>query len=108
ALPVEVAFDGFGLKHKVFGTYGINLEAEQLGRGDMGIGRDETGMNQFFNVGYGIGKGKGKGAWKAGVEYRYIEAGAYSTNLSDSDFAKNELNQHGIVLSAGYEFTDNI
>ena len=108
AVPVEVAFNAWSLKHKFFGTYGINLEGDQLARRDYGIPSDENDLSTFFNVGYQMGKGKGKGAWQIGAEYRYIEAGAYTTNLSDSDFAKNENNQQGVVLSAGYSFTDNI
>ena len=65
-----------------------------------------SSRNQFFNLGYKNGSAKKTGQWEWGVEYRYIEAASITPNLSDSDFAKNHTNQHGIVFSSKYAVTD--
>ena len=49
---------------------------------------------------------KKKGDWLLSAEYVYLGASSYSTNLSDSDFAQQTLNQHGFVVDARYNFTD--
>jgi hypothetical protein len=112
-LPAEFKFKTGDFKHKMYATYGINFEGgNRISDTASAVnGYDQPGQsdqNQLFNVGYELGKGKGKGAWKLGSEYRYVEAAAYDANLSDSDFAKNELNQHGIVITSNYSFTDNV
>jgi polyhydroxyalkanoate synthesis regulator phasin len=111
ALPVEYTWKMFNLPNKVYGTYGHNLEGNRRLK-DVGVSNAtirrlaKGGQNSFWNVGYDIGENKKKGDWKAGVEYRWVEAGAYTTNLSDSDFAKNEFNQQGVVVNVTYNFTD--
>jgi len=113
-LPAELKFKTGDFGHKIYGTYGINFEGAQRINDNAAalnaydVAADQSGQNQLFNVGYELSKGKGKGAWKIGGEYRYIEAGSWDANLSDSDFGKNELNQQGVVATASYGFTDNI
>jgi hypothetical protein len=103
-LPVEVRWTAFELDHRFFGTVGYNIHDEGFASEENRKGSDGL----LWNAGYEIGKGKGKGSWKVGGEYRYVEADAWTPNLSDSDFAKNEQNQHGFVVTASYGFTDNI
>lgn len=113
-LPAEYKFKTGDFGHKLYAAYGINFEGSQRVNdrrsavNPYDAATDQSGANQLFNAGYELSKGKGKGAWKVGGEYRYLEAGSWDTNLSDSDFGKNALNQHGFVATAGYEFTDNI
>jgi hypothetical protein len=113
-LPAEYAFKTGTLKHKIYGAYGINFEGSaRLNDRTSALNAydnasDQSGGNQFFNAGYTLGELKKKGDWTVGGEYRFLEAGSYDANLSDSDFGKNELNQHGFVVNAGYSFTDNI
>lgn len=105
-IPAQVYFNAWGLSHKAFGTWGVNFKGDGLIEQPTNQSADNTPM--FFNLGYELAKGKGKGAWKVSAEYRYIEAGSYTTNLSDSDFAKNESNQAGPVIAGNYSFTENI
>lgn len=91
---------------KVYGTVGINLDANP-GTATYG-GTAWTGGDEdlFFNVGYTYGSAKKPGTWEAGIEYRYIEGAAYTPNLSDSDFAKNSTNAKGFILKYTYAVTD--
>ncbi len=106
ALPVEVNWKAWGKPMQVWGTYGANLEGEDRLRA-LGFA-NEGGQNTFWNAGYQIGTNKVKGDWLVSAEYRYIEAASYDTNLSESDWANNGLNQQGFVVRAGYNFTDAV
>lgn len=113
AIPAEYSWKMLGQSNKLFATYGYNFEGNRRLKdlsvnSATGTGQKKNGQNSFWNVGYEIGANKAKGDWKAGLEYRWIETGAYTSNLSDSDFAKNEFNQQGIVATAGYMFTDAV
>lgn len=105
ALPFEYKLEG----GKLFGTVGINLAAEDAAENpdspfyDGGAGSSE---DLFFNFGYKYGSAKKAGQWEASAEYRYVEAAAYTPNLSDSDFAKGSTNQEGFVLKYKYMQTD--
>ena len=111
AVPTELKWNMFNLPNKVYATYGFNFEGNKRLK-DAGVSNAtlarlaKKGQNSFWNVGCEIGENKKKGDWRAGLEYRWVEAGAYSTNLSDSDFAKNEFNQQGVVAVVAYNFTD--
>ncbi len=94
---------------KIFGTVGMNLQADTTKPNSVYYGGDEwNGGDEdlFFNVGYKYGSAKKPGTWEASVEYRYIEGAAYTPNLSDSDFAKNSTNHAGFVLKYKYAVTD--
>ncbi len=107
-VPVEYKFNAFGQKQKLYGAYGWNIEGDKLAQSAnyMSWQGDKGSHDQFFNIGWQIGSAKKAGQWECGLEYRFIEAAAYSPNLSDSDFGKNELNQKGVVLKCKYAFTD--
>ena len=106
ALPVEVNWKAWGKPMQIWGTYGANLEGEDRLRA-LGFA-NEGGQNTFWNAGYQIGSNKVKGDWLVSAEWRSIQAASYDTNLSESDWANNGLNQQGIVLRAGYNFTDAV
>jgi hypothetical protein len=105
-LPVEVNWQAFGLPHRVYGSWGYNLSANDRARV---YGLRDGGGNQLFNVGYQLGDTKKKGHWQFIAEYRFIEAAAYDSFLTDSNFfSLNYLNQQGFILRAAYAFTDNV
>jgi len=106
AVPVEVNWKAWGKPMQVWGTYGANLEGGDRLRA-LGFA-NEGGQNTFWNAGYQIGQSKVKGDWLASIEWRWIEAASYDTNLSESDWANNGLNQQGFVLRGGYQFTDAV
>ncbi len=105
ALPFEVKLNS----GKLFGTVGLNLKGDDAAAEPTSPfydGGNGTNENLFFNFGYQFGSAKKAGQWQAGVEYRYIEAAAYTPNLSDSDFGKNSTNQEGLVAKYKYMATD--
>ncbi|MEM9445691.1 MAG: putative porin [Verrucomicrobiota bacterium] len=104
-MPVELTWNMLGYPQMLYGTYGVNFQDETTAT-NFGANAQSEGHNQFFNIGYQWGKAKKKGSWQIGAEYRYYGAFAYSPNLSDSDFAKNATNQHGIVFKVKYAMTD--
>ena len=110
ALPVEYKFKTNGESQTLFGTWGTNLKGSEAINDPNSSFYDGTpnsaSHDQFLNIGYKNGSVKKTGEWEWGVEYRYIEAAAFTPNLSDSDFAKNHTNQHGFVLSTKYGVTD--
>ena len=110
AVPVEYSFStGDGIKQKMFGTLGINFDADKA-IADPGSpyfnAIDAGDQDMFFNLGYQYGSAKKAGTWQAGLEYRYLEGASYTPNLTDSDFAKGSLNHGGFVLSYKYAVTD--
>ena len=103
AVPGEVNWKLWNLPNKVWGTYGVNLEGNDRYHA---LGFTGSGHNTFWNIGYQIGQNKKKGDWTASAEWRWIETASYTTNLSDTNWAANDLNQQGFVLRTGYNFTD--
>ena len=116
ALPVEYTFLVDEKPHKIWAMYGINLygddavntEGSPYRPIDANVGQTFDSKNSFFNIGYTYGKAKNIKDWDISIEYRYIEAAAFTPNLSDSDFGKNALNQSGFVISGGYMISDGI
>lgn len=117
-VPVEYSWKMAGLPWKVFGSWGINLEADELigTRGQSGdanpyyassiFGDDITGdEDQFWTAGFQVGKAKKKGSWQISAEYAYFEAASYIQPLMDSDFGGGFLNQEGVRVSGRYAFT---
>lgn len=110
-LPFEYGFKtGDGQKHKVFGAWGANLKGDELVNDPdspfFGGSIGQSSKNQFANLGYQMGSAKKAGERQWSAEYRFMEAGAYSPNLSDSDWAKGQVNQAGYVINYKQMFTD--
>ena len=105
AVPLEVNWKLWNLPNKVWGTYGANLDGDDRLH-HLGFAASDHGQNTFWNAGYQLGDNKVKGNWSASAEWRWIESASYTTNLSDTNWASNGLNQQGFVLRAGYNFTD--
>ncbi|MES2310607.1 MAG: putative porin [Verrucomicrobiota bacterium] len=118
-LPVQYTWKGWGFSHKVWATYAYNFAASKRYR-DMTAANDNSGLSaanmqnmkkgqdSAFDVGYQLGENKKKGDFSITGYYSYVEAAAYTSNLSDSDFAKNLLNQQGTTLQLTYNLTDAI
>lgn len=110
-MPFEYGFkSGDGQKHKIFGAWGANLKGDELVNDPdspfFGGSIGQSSKNQFANLGYQMGSAKKAGERQWSAEYRFIEAGAYSPNLSDSDWAKGQVNQAGYVINYKQMFTD--
>ena len=110
-LPFEYGFKtGNGQKHKIFGAWGTNLKGDELVNDPdspfFGGSIGQSSKDQFANVGYQMGSAKKAGQRQWSAEYRFMEAGAYTPNLSDSDWAKGMVNQAGYVINYKQMFTD--
>ncbi len=96
-LPAEVTWKAFDLPWTVYGTYGINVDSDTTARG---------AGNQMAQLGLKVGSAKKKGSWQAYTDFNYVEAGAYTENLMDSDFHGGNTGGIGYRLGAKYAFTD--
>jgi len=104
-IPVQFGWKMWDLPNKAYGSWGYNFSADDWA---YQVGLTHGGGNQIWNLGYQLGNASKKGTWQVGLEWRYVEAGSYSTWLQDSDWAASYQNQQGPALSAKYAFTDNI
>lgn len=110
-VPFEYGFSaGNGRKHKIFGAWGVNLKGDELVNDPdspfFGGTVGQSSKNQFANFGYQIGSAKKAGEDQWSAEYRFMEAGGYTPNLPDSDWAKGQVNQAGYVINYKRMFTD--
>ncbi|MBK9991699.1 MAG: putative porin [Verrucomicrobia bacterium] len=117
-VPVEYGTKAFGQPLAFYGTYGLNLNGSS--RADSLYSNstvekqlttasgDPSGYNQMFNLGVRFGASKVKGDTQFTAEYRYVEPGAYTSLLLDSDFNGGRLNGRGFIFSASRNFTDAI
>jgi hypothetical protein len=64
--------------------------------------------NQMFNFGVRYGGARNPGDLLLTAEYRYVEPGAYTAILLDSDFAAGRTNAAGGIFSASYMITDAV
>lgn len=116
AVPVEYTFLLNEKPQKIWAMAGVNIDGKDAVNTEGSPYRPNNAVpgetfdsnNRFFNIGYTYGKAKNIKDWDASIEYRYIEAAAYSPNISDSDFAKNSLNQAGFIASASYMVSDSV
>lgn len=115
-LPVRYTFLANEIPQTLFGTVGYNLDAnDAVNRTDSSYrpsfataGEKLGDEGLFFNLGYRFGSARHFKDWQFSVEYRYLEAAALTPNLSDSDFAKNSLNQHGWVAGGAYMLSESV
>ena len=107
-LPVEYAMVLKNGKTLAFyGTYGLNLAGDE--RSDRLYGaEDPSSYDQMFNLGVRYGGTKLAGDYQLTAEYRYVESGAYTSILLDSDFNGGRLGGAGPILSASYNFTEAV
>ena len=90
-----------------YGTYGINLQGDD--RSDrLYAAEDPSSYDQMFNLGVRYGATKLAGDYQLTAEYRYVETGAYTSLLLDSDFNAGRLGAKGPIVSASYNFTDAV
>ena len=120
-LPAEYNLKLFEKPLAVYATYGVNLKGEErsdyLYSGAPGADNvpvlttaagDPSSYNQMFNLGVRYGAAKIAGDLQLTAEYRYIEPGAYTAILLDSDFNAGRTNGAGFILSAAYNWTDAV
>jgi len=120
-LPVEFNTSLAGKPLSIYATYGYNLKGEErsdyLYSANPGADNspvlttaagDPSSYSQMGNFGVRFGGAKNPGDLQLTAEYRYIEPGAYTAILLDSDFNAGRTNGAGFILSAAYNWTDAV
>ncbi len=117
-LPFEYTIRVNSQPLAIYGTYGYNFKG--AARADRfystsssavvlnGPSGNPASYNQMFNFGVRYGGARNPGDLLLTAEYRYVEPGAYTAILLDSDFAAGRTNAAGGIFSASYMITDAV
>jgi len=121
-LPFEYTMKAAGRPLSVYATYGLNLKggkrANYLYSATTGVTNNEPALttvagnpssyNQMGNAGIRFGSARNPGDWQVSAEYRYVEPGAHTAILLDSDFNGGRTNGSGTIVSGVYTWTEAI
>lgn len=107
-LPVEHTIKFQNKPLAFYATYGVNLNGEDRTNRLYPVGTVANSYDQMGNVGVRFGGARNPGDLQFTAEYRYIESGAYTNFLADSDFNAGRTNGAGGIFSASYLFTDAV
>ncbi len=107
-IPVEhtVKFNNQPLA--LYATLGLNFKASDRTNKLYPATADKGDEGLMYNAGVRYGALRNAGDWQVTGEYRYVEAGAYSTLLLDSDFGAGRTNVSGPIFSFSYNLTDAV
>ncbi len=106
--PGDVSFKVLNKKAKFYWDFAYNVSGESRIHQTYGIVNQNNDLsdNVAWLAGFQLGDNKKKGDWLVGIDFRQIGLGSVDPNLNDSDFGNGNLNQQGLKLRAGYNFTD--
>jgi hypothetical protein len=102
----------------IYGNYGYNLNGGQ--RANWLYSSSATTQTlttaagnpssyaQMGNFGLRYGATRNPGDWQLIAEYRYVEPGAYTAIMLDSDFNAGRTNGAGFIVSGSYNWTDAV
>ncbi len=107
-LPVEHTIKVRNKPLSLYATYGVNLEGGVRASRIYPATENPSAYNQLGNFGLRYGGARNPGDLQLTAEYRYIESGAYSSFLPDSDFNAGRTNGAGFILSASCLLTDAV
>jgi len=112
-LPFEYNTKFAGQPTSFYATYGYNFAGEErykrlYGTTTTPVTVGGNDFAQMFNAGIKYGAGKLAGEYTITAEYRYIEPGAYTSLLLDSDFNGGRLGGQGPILSFSYNLTEAV
>jgi Putative porin len=116
-IPIEYTLQALGQPLALYATYGYNFEGGSRANrlystsGTVlveSLSGNPSSYNQMFNLGARFGSSRNKGDTQYTAEYRYVEPGAYTSLLLDSDFNGGRLNGSGFIVSASRLITDAI
>jgi hypothetical protein len=120
-IPVEYTIKAAGRPLAFYATYGLNLKGGD--RANYLYSATPTANNepvfstpagnpssydQMGNLGVRFGGARNPGDWQVTAEYRYVEPGAYTAILLDSDFNGGRTNGAGVIFSGVYTWTEAI
>ncbi len=117
-VPIEHTFKVNNRPFAVYGTYGYNFGGAQRANwlystsattlALTSAAGDPSSYNQMFNAGFRYGATRNPGDWQVTGEWRYVEPGAYTAILLDSDFNAGRTNGTGFIASLTYALTDAV
>jgi len=107
-LPVEHTVKFHNKPLAFYATYGVNLDGAARTKRMYPAGTVANSYDQMGNVGLRYGGARNPGDLQLTAEYRYIESGAYTNFLADSDFNAGRTNGAGFIASASYLLTDAV
>ena len=120
-LPVEWTIKFANQPLAFYATYGLNLNggmrANYLYSNAVGVNNEPvlttasgnpSSYNQMGNAGIRFGATRNPGDYQITAEYRYVEPGAYTQVMLDSDFNGGRVNGQGFIVSGAYNWTDAI
>ena len=92
----------------LYATYGLNFKGGDRTNKLYPVTTNPGDEDMMFNAGLRWRSLRNPGDWQLTGEYRYVEAGAYSPLLLDSDFGAGRTNSKGPIVSFSYNLTDAV
>src|SRR6266700_512874 len=105
-MPMELGWKVGKIPMRIFGDFAVNFEADD--RATAGGHPDKGGQRYAYQAGLGIGQLKKKRDWQIEGYWQHQEQFSLDPNLIDSDLFNSQLNQQGLVLTAGYMLADAV
>jgi hypothetical protein len=105
-IPAEIGWKVGKIPMRAFGDFATNFDADDraTAAGHAGGG----GQRYAYQAGLGIGQLKKKRDWQIEGYWQHQEQFSLDPNLIDSDLFNEQLNQQGLVLTAGYMLADAV
>jgi len=105
-IPAEIGWKVGKIPMRIFGDFATNFNADDraTAAGHAGGG----GQRYAYQAGLGIGQLKKKRDWQIEGYWQHQEQFSLDPNLIDSDLFNSQLNQQGLVLTAGYMLADAV
>jgi Putative porin len=105
-IPAEIGWKVGKIPMRAFGDFATNFEADDraTAAGHPGGG----GQRYAYEGGLGIGQLKKKRDWQMEAYWQHQEQFSLDPNLIDSDLFNAQLNQQGVVVTAGYMLADAV
>src|SRR5204863_1881237 len=105
-IPAEIGWKIGKIPMRIFGDFATNFEADD--RATAAGHPDKEGQRYAYQAGLGIGQLKKKRDWQIEGYWQHQEQFSLDPNLIDSDLFNSQLNQQGLVLTAGYMLADAV
>lgn len=107
-LPIEHTIKVGDHPLALYATYAMNFKGADRTNKLYPANINPDDENTMFNAGFRWRALRNAGDWQITAEYRYVETGAYSGLLLDSDFGAGRTNVQGPIGSFSYNLTDAV
>jgi hypothetical protein len=105
-IPAEIGWKVGKIPMRIFGDFATNFDADD--RATAAGHPDKGGQRYAYQAGLGIGQLKKKRDWQIQGYWQHQEQFSLDPNLIDNDLFNSQLNQQGLVLTAGYMLADAV